>query len=256
MSADKDRGVSVGSPRSKAASCCRVWVFLFRVIFNLQGCDSLLESGGSTSGADGALPAEAGSPHALQTQGDMHSVCEVIVVVGVSQSSIQLEEGRRKNKMADVLDMFSALLRLLESNWFKSHVSKITFPSFMEYFRHGFCRPSLGYLNLGEPMERLTELLSDLKYEPVISTRIAQWTMVLPLLLAVCSVSRSQQRSGAPGRDGVLTSTQIGTISLLLDPQHHYLSHQPLESDSLGMQESFIKVSTEFALTLLVSWLS
>ena len=54
----------------------------------------------------------------------------------------------------------------------------------------------------------------------------------------------------------VLTSTQIGTISLLLDPQHHYSSQQPLESDSLGMQESFIKVSTEFALTLLVSWLS
>ena len=43
-------------------------------------------------------------------------MCEVIVVVGVSQSLIQLKEGRRKNKMADALDMFSALLRLLESD--------------------------------------------------------------------------------------------------------------------------------------------
>lgn len=43
----------------------------------------------------------------------------------------------------------------------------------MEYFRHGFCRQSLGYLNLGELLERLTELLSVLKDEPGISTKLA-----------------------------------------------------------------------------------
>lgn len=103
-------------------------IFLFRVIFNFQGCDSLLESEGSTSGAEGVLPAKAGGPFAPLTQGNMHSMYRLRG--GGIFTVLDSVGGRKKNK-----DVFSALLRLLESDWFKSDVSKISLPSVYGMFQ-------------------------------------------------------------------------------------------------------------------------
>ena len=51
-------------------------------------------------------------------------------ISGTGNFTVPSSAGRRKNKVAVVLDMFCALLRLLEGGGFKSEVSKISLSSF------------------------------------------------------------------------------------------------------------------------------
>lgn len=90
----------------------------------------LLKSGGSTFGAEGALPAEAGNLHAFQTQ-------EIGIVCASngdgSFTGLNSAGGRKKKEQKNrcIRHVQCSSPKTLESDQFKSSIYKISFPSFI-----------------------------------------------------------------------------------------------------------------------------
>lgn len=104
---------------------------------------------------------------------------------GIGSFTVLDSAGGRNNKMADVLGVFCALLRLLESDGFKSDVSKISLSSFYGIFQTWVLqtKPEVSELG-GQPVERFTELL------PVLKDKLGNNTKITPVSNGTTSVAR------------------------------------------------------------------